>query len=229
MNRVPYLRTIIVVACLLASAPAVAERSDEKAPVSARDAIRLKREEAKFTPMFDGVSLKGWKGNKKFWRVENGAIAGGSLTEMVKHNEFLRTEKEYGDFELRLQFKLLGKRTNGGVQIRTQEIPNHHEVSGYQADLGDGWWGCLYDESRRNRILAGPPADQRAKPVRIGEWNDYRILCEGQRIQLWINGVQTVDYTEKDAKIKQKGIIALQVHGKLKMESHYRRIRIKEL
>ena len=186
-------------------------------------------DETEFTSLFDGKTLDGWKGNMDFWRVEDGAIAGGSLTEMVKHNEFLRSEKEYGDFELRLQFKLLGKRTNGGVQIRTKEIPNHHEVSGYQADLGDGWWGCLYDESRRNRLLAGPPADQRAKPVRAGQWNDYRIRCEGRRIQLWINGLQTVDFTEEDPNIPLTGIIAPQVHGNLVMEAHYRNIRIKEL
>ena len=186
-------------------------------------------DEAGFVPLFNGKTLDGWKGDMKFWRAENGGIVGGSLTEMVKHNQFLRTEKEYGNFELRLQFKLLGQRTNAGVQVRTQEIPDHHEVSGYQADLGDGWWGCLYDESRRRKVLAGPPQDQRAKPVRVGDWNDYRIRCEGKRIQLWLNGVQTVDYTELDRDIPQTGIIALQVHGNLKMEAAYRNIRIKEL
>ena len=115
------------------------------------------------------------------------------------------------------------------MQIRTKEIPNHHEVSGYQADLGDGWWGCLYDESRRNRVLAGPPSTDRSRPVRHGDWNDHRIRCEGRRIQIWINGVQTVDFTEQDPNIPLRGIIALQVHGNLTMESHYRQIRIKEL
>lgn len=186
-------------------------------------------EESEFTSLFDGETLDGWKGNMDFWSVDDGAIVGGSLTEMVKNNEFLRTKKEYSDFELRLQFKLLGERTNGGVQIRTQEIPDHHEVIGYQADLGNGWWGCLYDESRRRRVLAGPPAAERTKPVKIGQWNDYRIRCEGRRIQLWINNTQTVDYTEPDPDIPQKGIIAVQVHGNLKMKAHYKNIRITEL
>lgn len=186
-------------------------------------------DESEFTSIFDGKTLDGWKGDMDFWRVEDGAITGGSLTEKVEHNTFLRTKKQYGDFELRLQFKLLGDKTNGGVQVRTQEIPNHYEVSGYQADLGDGWWGNLYDESRRKRVLAGPPVAERAKPVRIGQWNDHRIRCEGKRIQIWINGVQTVDYTEPDASIPQTGIIALQVHGGFTMTGHYRNIRIKEL
>jgi len=186
-------------------------------------------DEKEFTSLLDGKTLDEWTGDMDFWRVEDGAIVGGSLTEKVEHNQFLRTKAEYGDFELRLQFQLLGERTNAGVQIRTEEIPDHHEVIGYQADLGNGWWGCLYDESRRRKVLDGPPAAERDEPVRIGQWNDHRIRCEGPRIQIWINAVQTVDYTEPDPDIPMKGIIALQVHGKLTMEARYRNIRIKEL
>ena len=116
------------------------------------------------------------------------------------------------------------------MQIRRQRIPNHHEVSGYQADLGDGWWGCLYDESRRRTVLAGPPPEKRGEPVNgMGQWNDYRIRCEGRRIQLWVNGVQTVDYQEQDEKIEASGIIGLQVHSGGPIEAWYRNIRIDEL
>src|SRR4051812_6201006 len=111
------------------------------------------------TPLFDGKTLNGWEGDtKKTWRIEDGAIVGGSLDEVVPRNEFLCTTKTYGDFELKVRFKLLGdpKAANAGVQIRTKRIPNHHEVSGYQADAGQGYWGALYDESRRNKVLAGP-------------------------------------------------------------------------
>ncbi len=91
--------------------------------------------------LFDGKSLKGWEGNEKSFRIEEGAIVGGTLKEKIPRNEFLATEKEYGDFELRLKFKLLGgEKANAGVQIRSQRIPNHHEMIGYQADMGDGWW-----------------------------------------------------------------------------------------
>ena len=186
--------------------------------------------EVGFVSLFDGKTLNGWKGGDiAFWRVVDGAIVGGDLVNKVKQNEFLRSTKQYADFELRLQFKLIGDKANAGVQIRTAEITDHHEVIGYQADLGDGWWGCLYDESRRRKVLAGPPPAQRDKPVRKGEWNDYRILCEGKRIQLWINGTKTVDYTEKDPEIPQTGIIALQVHGNQIMEAQYRNIRIKTM
>ncbi|MCH9654593.1 MAG: DUF1080 domain-containing protein [Planctomycetes bacterium] len=182
-----------------------------------------------FQSLFDGKSFTGWHGNEKIFRIENGEIVAGSLDKKVERNEFLRSNKEYDDFELKLEFKLLGEKTNAGVQIRTAEIPDHHEVIGYQADLGNGYWGCLYDESRRKKILAGPPKDQRDLPVRMNDWNSYRIRCSGPRIQIWINGVQTVDFTEEDTQIPLKGIIALQIHGNLVNQVHYRNVRLREL
>ena len=173
----------------------------------------LAAEPEQFTRLFDGKTFDGWEGNLKVFRIEDGAIVGGSLQRPVARNEFLCTKKEYGDFELRLKCKLLGKGANGGVQIRSRRIPNHHEVIGYQADMAEGYWGCLYDESRRNQVLAGPPRPSTDKIVHDGDWNDYVIRCEGRRIQLWLNGRQTVDYTEPDASLPQTGIIGLQIHG----------------
>ena len=98
-----------------------------------------------------------------------------------------------------MKFKLLGgDDANAGVQFRTKRIPNHHEVSGYQADMGVGWWGALYDESRRNKVLIGPDQAKMKDVVKADDWNDYVIRAEGNHIQFWINGFQTVDYTETD-------------------------------
>src|SRR6056297_2364431 len=184
------------------------------------------QKEPGFQALFDGQTLDGWEGNHEIFRVQDGAIVGGSMDRDIPRNEFLCTTKEYGDFELRLQFKIVGQGANAGVQIRSRRIPDHHEVIGYQADLGDQWWGCLYDESRRRKILAGPPAEERGKPIRENDWNDYRIRCQGNRIQLWINGTQTVDYQEPDADIARQGFIGLQVHSGGPMEAWYRNIRI---
>ena len=181
-----------------------------------------------FQSLFDGKSFNGWEGNKEVFRIEDGAIVGGSLDKRVARNEFLTHEKRFADFELRLKFKLFGKGANGGVQIRSERIPNHNEMKGYQADLGDGWWGCLYDESRRNRVLAGPDKADRGKPVKRDEWNDYRILCEGRRIRLWINGELTCDYTEEDEKLPQTGLIGLQIHGGGPSEAWYKEIEVKQ-
>jgi hypothetical protein len=210
------MRTALIVLCV-ALAATVASAAEKKAS----------RE--KFTRLFDGKSLEGWEGNLEIFRIEEGAIVGGTLKKPVPHNDFLCTKKQYGDFELRLKFKLLGPGANAGVQIRSRRVPDHHEVSGYQADLGAGYWGCLYDESRRNKVLAGPPAAEREKLVKPDDWNQYVIRCQGRRIQLWINGKPTVDYTESDPAIPQKGIIGLQIHGGGPTEAWYKDIEIREL
>ena len=183
-----------------------------------------------FAPLFDGQSFQGWEGNLKWFRIEDGAIVAGTLEQTIPRNEFLCTTKGFSNFELRLKFKLRGKdKVNAGVQIRSRRIPNHHEMIGYQADLGENWYGCLYDESRRKKVLAGPPEDQRTAHVKMDGWNDYTIRCEGPRIQLWINGHKTVDYTETDKSIEQIGVIGLQIHSGPAAEAWYKDVRIKEL
>jgi hypothetical protein len=181
--------------------------------------------------LFDGKTLKGWKGDEKTWRVEDGAVVGGSLDAVVPRNEFLCTTKTYDHFELKLKFKILGDKdkANAGVQFRTKRIPKHHEVSGYQADIGQGYWGALYDESRRNKVLAGPDKETIAKIAKFDDWNEYKIRCEGPWIRLWLNGTQTVNYIEKEEKIEDSGVIGLQVHGGGKTKVMYKDITIEEL
>jgi lysophospholipase L1-like esterase len=182
--------------------------------------------------LFDGTTFAGWNGDtKNTWRIEDGAIVAGSPTAAAPRNEFLATNRTFGDFELRFEYKIDGsKDLNAGVQFRTVRIPNHHEVIGYQADIGDAYEGCLYDESRRNRVLVTPPKEAVAQALAKAKngWNEYVIRCEGRRIRLSINGVQTVDYTETDATIPQEGVIALQIHGTMVGTIRYRNIRIDE-
>ena len=182
-----------------------------------------------FVAIFDGESFEGWEGDPDWFRVENGAVVAGSLQREVPQNMFLSTKREYGDFELRLRVRLLGEaeHANAGIQFRSRRIPNHHEMIGYQADMGQVYWGCLYDESRRKKVLAGPDQNELSKVLRLGDWNDYVIRCHGNHIQLWINGFQTVDYLEPDDDIEQLGLIGLQVHAGRPAEVWYKDIRIK--
>jgi hypothetical protein len=182
--------------------------------------------------IFDGKTFEGWEGDTaKTWRIVDGAFVGGTLAEKVPHNEFLATKKSFANFDLHLKFKLVGTEgfVNGGVQFRSQRIPNHFEMIGYQADMGDGYYGSLYDESRRKKTLSAPDKALMDKTVKKDDWNDYRIRCEGRHIQIWLNGVQTVDYTEPDESIEQSGLIAVQVHGNGKTEASYKDIVIEEL
>ena len=182
--------------------------------------------------LFDSTSFAGWNGDTKHtWRIEDGAIVAGSPTAAAPQNEFLATYRTFGDFELRLEYRLdCVQDCNAGIQIRTVRIPNHHEVIGYQADIGPGFDGCLYDESRRNAILATASKEAVAQALTKAKdgWNEYVIRCEGRRIRLSINGVETVDYTETDSSIPQEGVIALQIHGKMVGTIRYRNIRIQE-
>lgn len=181
--------------------------------------------------LFDGRTLTGWEGNLEVFRVEEGAIVAGSLENSIPRNEFLCTTREFADFELQLEFQLLGDpaTANAGIQLRSRRIPDHHEMIGYQADIGQHYWGSLYDESRRNRILAQADLEALTPSLNLQGWNHYRIRCIGPRITLWINGRQTVDYTEPDSSLEQTGLIGLQIHSGPPSEVRYRNIRIREL
>jgi len=184
------------------------------------------------TPLFDGRTFAGWEGDTAgVWRIEDGVIVAGKPGRKQDKNDFLCTTKRYGDFDLRLKIRLTGTEgfVNSGIQFRSERIPNDHEVIGYQADFGAGHDGALYDESRRKRMLAKPTPEVAKQAVRAGEWNDYRIRAEGPRIQLWLNGVQTVDYTEPEAGLPASGVIALQIHGNAVSEVRFKDIVIDEL
>lgn len=181
--------------------------------------------------LFDGTSLKGWIGDTNTFHVRDGAIVGGTFKEKIPRNEFLCTTREYTNFVLKVRFKLLGgAQANGGVQFRTVRHENDNEVSGYQADMGDpSWWGCLYDESRRNKVLAQAQAEVVKKVLKRDDWNQYEIRAEGKHIRIYLNGAKTVDYMEEDASIPDHGIIAVQIHAGPPSEAWYRDITILEL
>jgi putative membrane-bound dehydrogenase-like protein len=168
--------------------------------------------------LFDGKTLDGWDFDPAMWRVEDGLITGGSTMEKIKRNDFISTKKSYQNFELKLKIKVTGDPKTGlinsGIQIRS--VRDGSAMSGYQVDCGEGWFGKIYDEHRRNKVIWSPTPEQQAaldKAIDVFGWNDYRILAEGPRIQTWINGVHCMDYTETDPNIALDGHIAPQVHS----------------
>ena len=179
-----------------------------------------------FTPIFDGRTLAGWEGSDEYFRVREDFIVGGRQDAPTPRNEFLCRREEVGDFDLRLSF-YVQEGVNSGVQFRSQRIPGSHETIGYQADLGEGYWGALYDESRRNRVLAGPEGSVIEEALDREGWNRYRILAEGPRIRLWINGRQTVDYVETDDSVARRGRICLQIHSGPPGEARFMDLRMR--
>jgi putative heme-binding domain-containing protein len=168
--------------------------------------------------LFDGKTLTGWDFDPAMWSVKDGLITGGSTTEKIKKNDFISTRKSYSNFELKLKIKVSGDPKTGlinsGIQIRS--LRDGGAMSGYQIDCGAGWFGKIYDEHRRNKVIWSPTPEQQTaldKAIDTFGWNEYTIRAEGPRIQTWINGVHCIDYTETDPNIALDGHIAPQVHS----------------
>lgn len=189
--------------------------------------IQTAKKPAEWRPFFNGRDLSEFVvDTKSCWRVAGGVITGKHAG--LKYNDFLRTREHYDDFELKLKFRLKGGEGNSGVQFRSEPVAASHEVSGYQADIGQRYWGCLYDESRRKRVLAEPPAGALAALDKSG-WNEYIIRAQGNFITLHLNGQRTVHYIEPEAGLLRRGFIALQVHSGPGIEVEFKDLLIREL
>ena len=183
--------------------------------------------------LFDGSSFSGWEGDLSFFRIEDNAIVAGSMEKDIPTNKFLCTEGVYEDFELTLQVKFPTTNNNGGIQIHSERITDHHEVIGYQIDVGyagdNPVWASIYDESRRNKFLVEAPADRISVLLNKEGYNRYKIRAEGPRIQVWFNGEEVVDYIEEASDIPQAGIICVQIHGGPPSEAWYKDIVLRKL
>jgi hypothetical protein len=183
--------------------------------------------------IFNGKDLTGWEGNEKIWLVEKGLLIGRSAG--IKHNEFVGSKESYKDFILKFKFQLVGIEgkgmINSGCQFRSQRVPNNTEACGYQADIGEGWWGALYDESRRNKVLVKPAKEDVEKAIKRNQWNDYVVHAQGDKIVLEINGVKMIEWTETEPaeKVARDGRIFFQVHSGGPLEIRLKDIRIKKL
>ena len=172
----------------------------------------------KYTPIFDGKTLKGWtqRNGTATYRVENNAIVG--KTKEGSPNSFLCTDKLYGNFDLKFEVKV-DNGLNSGVQIRSQTKDGPKgRVNGPQVEIemsgkNGAESGYIYGEAAGGWMT---PADKRKphKHFKDGEWNAYRVVAKDAHIQVWINGVQISDLVDKEKlKSHPKGFIGLQVHG----------------
>ena len=188
----------------------------------------------KTVSLFDGKTLTGWKtvdpAHEKLWFVKDSTIRSGDGVKKIPENTYLYTLKEYGDFEFRCLFRLSGDPATGminsGIQYRS--ILEGAKIIGYQADIGNGYWGDLYDEHRREKLVSGDLSTLQ-RILKTDGWNSYIIRCKGNHHELYINGVKTCDYMEKESKIPSKGVIAVQIHGGGVAQVEFRDLTISEL
>jgi hypothetical protein len=210
-----------------------------------------------FHRIFNGKDLTGWDGNPKLWSVKGGAITGQTTADNpIKGNTFLIwTNGTVGDFELRCSFKVVPGDEHGfansGIQYRSRVLdPANWVVGGYQADMeaGPTYTGILYEERMRGvlalrgqkvilRASAKPEvvgslgsAEEIGAAIKKGDWNDYVIIAQGNHLQQFINGKQTVDVVDEDeAKRAATGVLALQLHAGHPMTVQFKNIRLKKL
>ena len=179
-----------------------------------------------FRPLFNGKDLTGWvtPEDKSLFTVEDGEIVGRTGEEKLKKNEFLVTDKPYGDFVLKVKVKY--KNGNSGIQFRSKRADDG-AVSGPQADVADGYWGLLYEERGRG-ILERYPADKAKALLKHDGWNEFVITAKGQHVTIDLNGTRIID--REDPEFAKEGIIALQLHvWPEPMEVRFKDIEIQEL
>jgi hypothetical protein len=177
-----------------------------------------------FKPLFNGKDLSGWvtPDIPGLFQVEDGAIVG-KCDGKIPKNEFLVTDRPYGDFILKAKVKFLSG--NSGIQFRSKRAPNG-AVSGPQADVANGYWGLLYEERGRG-ILERYPEAKAKELIKEKDWNEFVITAQGDHVTIDINGTRVIDRT--DPKFDKTGIIALQVHQGQVTEVYYKDIEIKPL
>ncbi len=236
-RALPRRAPVATVAALLASLLVV---SNARPSLAADDAAGV-------VPIFNGTSLEGWEGKPEFWSVKDGVIVGETTAEKpTKGNTFLIWRQgTVDDFELALSYRITGG--NSGIQYRSKDLGDS-VVGGYQGDFeaGTTYSGILYEERGRG-ILAkrgervtiaadgaktmGEPigkTEDLQKAIKQGEWNEYRIVAKGPKLQHFINGQlmsETVD--EQEGKRAAEGILALQLHAGPPMKVEFKDIRLK--
>ncbi len=169
--------------------------------------------------LFNGSDLTGWSGSDGLWSVENGELVG--RTAGLKRNEWIVSDLSAEDFRLTVDVKLVDNAGNSGIQFRSKS--HDGEVAGYQADIGEGWWGKLYEEHGRG-LLWDKSGEQYVNP---GDWNKYEIVAQGDHIRTFINGHACVDM--HDPAGATRGIIAFQLHSGGKTEVRLRNMKLEVL
>jgi hypothetical protein len=220
------MRTAVRTGLLLCAALVASARGDDKdKPVSSPP--------EGFTPLFNGKNLDGWKatGKADVWAAEDGAIVcyrgGGG---------WLLTEKEFGDFEFRCEYRWLRAGGNSGVALRAPNNGDDPAYHGMEIQLIDdeGWPGKLADYQHTGSIYDVQPA--KASPnKKIGEWNSVRLVCQGRKVTVEQNGKELVNANLDDYKAKferhpglkrEKGHVGFQSYN---VRVEFRNIYVKEL
>jgi hypothetical protein len=153
-------------------------------------------------------SLNDWNADPQYWKLQNGVLHG-DYNGGKLHN-YAWTKKTYRNLELNALVKLDGRDPNSGICVRIHPV-DADNVPGYQVDMGEGYWGSLWEEHGKGMVQACPP-NVAAKLVKDKDWNHYYVIINGHHVQAWLNGVKTIDTIHNEGFAD--GSIGLQLcHG----------------
>jgi len=226
-------------------------------------AAEVKGGEAGWTSLFNGKNLDGWtvkcrpadQDKTGYWKVVDGRLTAETLPGSKHHYIWLLTEKEYGDFTLRLKVQTYSTTTgNSGIQVRSRYDDEAGWLDGPQVDINPpGTWrnGFIYDETRGVQVWlwpnVGKPANAKPEHAPPGSkwfhdddrdvWNEVQVTCRGTKIKTFINGVTIADYdgakrlddeTHRSRNVGMKGRIGLQIHPGNELLIRFKDIEVRE-
>ncbi len=193
----------------------------------------------KWHSLFDGESLTGWKAseNKETWSVEGGAL----VTNGPRSHLFYVGEvggAQFKNFELKAKVKTTPG-SNSGIFFHTEYQEEGWPGKGYECQVINTWPKVAPGKYRERKMTGSLYGIRNVwkSPVGDNEWFDYHIIVQGKSVRVYVNGVQTVDYTEpenvyrpnkRDGRLVTSGTFALQGHDP-KSVVRYKDIQVKIL
>lgn len=178
--------------------------------------------EPPWRPMFDATSMDGWSGGRGNFALEDGILVG--RASGLAENVYCLSREIRTDFEAEFDVRIT-RGGNSGFAYRAVRDGDTGEPSGYQADIGQVYWGSIYAADGRGLIHEADPNAWRAA-VDVAGWNHYFVRVVGDRHYVEVNGTVLADVRDSSATA---GSIGFQAHVGLAMEVRIANARIRRV
>jgi hypothetical protein len=174
-----------------------------------------------WTPMLVGPQRKGWNFDPAVWRAPEGVLVGKG--DKLASSSYFLSKAVHSDFEI--EFDVRMPTGNSGFQYRSTTDPKNPDPIGYQADIGQGYWGSIYVSDGRGIAAQADPKQWVPVLDRQG-WNHFLVHVEGDHHVIELNGLVTTDFHDS---VYSTGVLGFQVHEGMTMEVRFANVRMREL
>jgi len=242
------MRNIMLKSLVLLAIISAAFNMDSYGQQSSHDAanpLTMEEQNEGWELLFDGKTSSGWRGvNKATFPEQGWEIKDGVLTVLGKKGGDILTEKKYGDFDLKIEFKVKAQEANSGIKYYVFERENKKgQALGLEFQTSNSHPGTHLETALGSVYDILPAKESKVHPAPSGEWNQVRIVSKDNRVQHWLNGEKILQYKRGGKKFRKgvanskfknienfgeadEGFILLQDHGD---EVSFRNIKIREL